>query len=118
MLGNIFTQSFFVQGTLAADVNIRYKAAIACKLIHVSAVGSNSNSAVLVIGDGSDNDAYLTAVNVGDSDVPAEFDRDDFVDTQYPRITKASTVAVFVDYDGSGGTAVHDLTLVLTFLEG
>ena len=56
------------------------------------------------------------------SRTPAEFDGDDFVDTSgnthtlyYPRIPAASVVAIAVDYDGSSGTAVDDLTLVLTF---
>jgi hypothetical protein len=118
MLGNVFTQTYYLPGTLAANVDIRFKPAINCKLIHVSACGSNTNNAVMVIGSDSDNDAYLTAVDVGDGNVPSEFDRDDFVNTQYPRLSKSGVVSVLVDYDGAGGTAVANLSLVLTFLEG
>jgi hypothetical protein len=118
MLGNVFTQSYFLQGTLAADVDIRFKPAINCKLLHVSACGSNANNAVMVIGSDSNNDAYLTAVDMGDSNVPSEFDRDDFVDSQSPRLSKGAVVSIFVDYNGAAGTAVADLSIVLTLLEG
>ena len=118
MLGNVFTLSYYLPGTLAANVDIRFIPPIRCKLLHVSCCGSNSNSAVMVIGTSSDNDAYLTAVDVGDSNVPSEFDQDDFVDTQFPALPKGEVVSVFVDYDGAGGTAVQNLSIVLTLLEG
>ena len=118
MLGNVFTQTYYLPGTLAANVDIRFIPAINCKLIHVSCCGSNASNAVMVIGTSSDNDAYLTAVDVGDSNVPSEFDRDDFVNTQYPRLPKGDVVSVLIDYDGAGGTAVANLSIVLTLLEG
>ena len=118
MLGNAFTLSYYLPGTLAADVDIRFIPPINCKLIHVSCCGSNTNNAVMVIGTDSNNDAYLTAVDVGDGNVPSEFARDNFVNTQFPALPKGEVVSVFVDYNGAAGTAVANLSIVLTLLEG
>jgi len=118
MLGNVFTQSYYSGYTLAANADIRFIPAINCKLIHVCCCGSNANNAIMVIGTSSDNDAYLTAVDVGDSNVPSEFDRDNFVNSQFPVFPKGEVVSILVDYDGAGGTAVQNLSIVLTLLEG
>ena len=96
-----------------------------CQLVHVSAVGSNSNDGLLIIGDSSDDNEYLTSSSIGDSGTPAEFDYDDFVDTSgdthgryYPRIADGTIVEVALDHDGDAGTATNDFTLVMTFVEG
>jgi len=36
----------------------------------------------------------------------------------YPHITKGTIIAAALDYDGAGGTAVQDFTLILGFTEG
>ena len=120
-----FVQAFHVPGTLTANLDIRWIVPSGCQLVHVSAVASNASSATFTIGDGSDVDEYLTASDVGDSQTPAEYDGDDFVDSDgnshtryYPAIADGATVNVAVNYDGDGGTAAADLTLVLTFVEG
>jgi hypothetical protein len=118
MLGNLFTQTIHVPGTLAANIAVKYILPVDVKLIHVSAVGSNSNSGILDIGPSTDTDGYLDGVSIGDSDTPSEFDRDDFVGTQFPHITKGTIICVSLDYDGAGGTATQNFTAVLTFLEG
>jgi hypothetical protein len=118
MLGNVFTLSYYLHGTIGTNIDIRFKPAINCKLFHVSCCGSNTNNAVMVIGDDSDNDCYLTAVDVGDGNVPSEFDRDDFLNSQYPIFSKGSVVSVFVDHDGAAGVSVANLSIVLTLLEG
>jgi hypothetical protein len=104
---------------------MKWTAPFDCQLIHVSAVGSNDGDATLTVGDSTDADEYLTASVVGDSGTPAEYDGDDFVDSAgvshsryYPHITDGTIIAVAVDYDGDSGTAVDDLTIVLTFTEG
>ena len=81
--------------------------------------------ATLIVGDSSDTDEYLQSTTIGDSNVPAEKDGDDFVDTSgnshtryYPRIADGTVVVITLDYDGDGGTAAADVTLVLTFAEG
>ena len=114
----VFTLSFHVPGTLSADLTLKWTAPFDCTLI-------NDSDALIVVGDSADADEYVTSAVIGDSGVPAEFDHDDFVDTAgdtharyYPRIVDGTIVAVALDYDGAGGTAADDFTLVLTFCEG
>jgi hypothetical protein len=118
MQGNQFTLSFHIPGTLAANVSMYFTVPADCQLIHVSANGSNANNGLLDIGPTSDTDGYLDGVSIGDSNTPAEFDLDDFVDAKFPHILKGTIVSIGLDYDGAGGTATHDFTLVLTFTEG
>jgi hypothetical protein len=120
-----FSHAFHVPGTLSANINIRFKVPSGCQLVHVSAVGSDANDGKLTIGDSSDTDEYLTASAIGDSNTPAEFDGDDFVDSDgnshncyYPAIPDGTIVVATLDYDGASGTATDDFTLVLTFVEG
>jgi hypothetical protein len=124
-MNRIFQQAYHIPGTLSANVAIGFTAPCDCTLLHVSAVGSNANNGLLTIGDSDDADEYLTSSSIGDSGTPAEFDGDDFVDTSgdtheryYPRIAGGTVVAIALDYDGDGGTATDDFTLVLTFAEG
>ena len=121
----VFSLSFHVPGTLGADLAITWTAPFDCTLIHVSAVGSNSNNGLITIGDSDDADEYLTSASIGDSHTPVEFDGDDFVDTAgdthhlyYPRIADGTIVKIALDYDGDGATATDDFTLVLTLCEG
>ena len=118
MANRVFQQSYHVPGTLAANVTITFKAPFDCQLIHVSANGSNTNNAIIDIGYIGALEAYLANGNVGDGDSPAEFARADFVGTQFPHIADGTLVNVGVDFDGAGGTAVQNLTVVLTFTEG
>jgi hypothetical protein len=113
-----FQQAFHIPGTLSADIDIRYTAPMDCTLIHASAVASNDSDATLKIGTSDDDDEFLTAAVIGDSNTPVEFEQDDFVGDQYPRIEDGDVVIITVDYDGSSGTAADDLTLLLTFAEG
>ena len=124
-MDRVFQQSYHVPGTLGANLNIRFTVPFDCQLIHVSAVASNASSATLILGDSADDNEYLTASDVGDSNVPAEFDGDDFVDADgvsheryYPHIADGTVVVATLDYDGSSGTAAQNFTLVLTFTEG
>ena len=124
-MDRIFQQTYLIPGTLSADVNIRFAAPFDMTLLHVSACGSNANDGLLTIGDDSDADEYLTSSAIGDSNTPAVFDGNDFVDTSgnshgryYPRIEAGGIVAIALDHDGDGGTATDDFTLVLTFAEG
>jgi hypothetical protein len=107
---DIFTVTIHIQGTLAANVDWRWMVPFDCQLIHVSAVGSNTNNGILDIGDSSDTDGYLDSVNIGDSQVPAEFDWNDFVGSQFPHITDGTVLCVVLDYDGASGTATANFT--------
>jgi hypothetical protein len=112
-----FQQAFHIPGTLSANINIRYTAPMDCTLIHASAVASNDSDATIKIGT-SDDDEFLTAAVIGDSNTPVEFEQDDFVGDQYPRIEDDDVVIITIDFDGDGGTAAQNLTLLLTFAEG
>ncbi len=120
MLGTKKVYSFHVPGTLAADLAIKFKAPQDMSLEHVSAVSSANSNTKIKIGTSADDDAYflLAEAGVGKSGTPAEIGRADFVGGQYPHIAKGTTFTVDVDYDGAGGTAGANFTLVLTFSEG
>jgi hypothetical protein len=113
-----FTITIHIPGTLAANIVPVFTVPFDCSLEHVSAVASNASSATIKIGTTSDDDAYLVAADVGDSNVPAEFDRDNFVGTEYPHIADGTVILITVDFDGAAGTAAQNLTVVLTFSEG
>ena len=113
-----FTQAFHIPGTLAANISIIFTAPSDCQLVHCSAVASNNSDATLQLGTTTTAEAYLAACVIGDSNVPVEKGRADFVGGQYPRISKGDVVAVALDYDGGSGTAANDATIVLTLLEG
>jgi hypothetical protein len=122
---NVFTIPIHVTGTLGANVVFYWTSPFDCTLLHVSAVASNASSATIIVGESDDTDEYLTSQNVGDSAVPAEFDGDDFVDTDgnahtryYPRVDDGTIVVVTVDYDGASGTAAANLSVVLTLAKG
>ena len=115
---NTITQLIHVPGTLAANLGIYYKLPMDVQLVHVSAVGSNTNNGLLTIGYTGALAAYLASSSIGDGNVPAEFDWNDFVGSQFPHIVKGTVIAIVLDYDGAGGTATADFTLVLTFTEG
>jgi hypothetical protein len=114
----LYQVPFHVPGTLAANVSIVWTAPFDCQLVHVSAVGSNANSGLITIGTTSTADAYLASASIGDSNVPVEFGRTDFVGDQYPHIADGTVIAIALDYDGAGGTATANFTLVLTFEVG
>ncbi len=119
MQGTHFTVSYHTAGTLAANHSFRFTLPFAAQLVHVSAVGSNANSGILDIGNSSTAEAYVANLDVGDSGTPAECDEPgDFVDDNYPHIAAGIIVVAALDFDGAGGTAVADFTLVLTFTEG
>lgn len=117
-MNRTFQQAYHVPGTLAANLSIVFKLPFDVQLVHVSANSSADSDATVTIGNAADADAYLQAFAVGDEDAPAEVDRADFVGGQFPHIPRGTTVVVGVDFDGTGGTAADDLTLVLTFTEG
>ena len=115
---DIFTIAYYIPGTLAANHVLEFVAPFDCQLIHAQAHQSNDGSATLMIGKSTDTDAYLLAAAIGDSDVPAEWDRDNFVGTQFPHIADGEIVVLTLDYDGSAGTAAQNAQILLTFAVG
>ncbi len=118
MNGTVFTMLHHTVGTLAANQNIRFKLPFDAQLISVSAVGSNANNGIIDVGPSTDTDGYLDGKDIGDSDTPSIFGKADFVNTEYPHITAGTIIVVSLDYDGAGGTATQDFTVVLVFTEG
>src|SRR5512136_2069647 len=116
-----FMVPFHVAGTLAANVTFEFTAPFDMQLVHGQAVATNASNATIIVGTSADDNGYLTAKDVGDSNVPGEWDRDDFAGAlvsptlQYPHIVDGTIVVVTVDFDGSSGTAAQNLTVVLTF---
>jgi hypothetical protein len=106
--------TFYVPGALSANSVMEITADRDWKITHVSAVGSNAHDATLALGNDSSATAYLAASAIGDSNVPAVFDRDDFVGAQFPTHEKGDVFVVTVDYDGSSGTAIQDMVIVIT----
>ena len=114
----VFQQVFHVPGTLSANITPKFTAPFNYTIIHVSAVASNDSDATLKIGTSADDDIFLAAATIGDSGTPKEFDRDDFIGTQYPRVADGDIVVITLDFDGSAGTAAQNVTIVITCLEG
>lgn len=115
---NVFTIPYYIPGTLTANHVLEFAAPFDCQLIHAQAHGSNANDATLAIGNSGDTTAYMTAKALGDSDAPAEWDRDDFVGSQFPHISGGTRVVLTLDYDGASGTAVQNAQILLTFSQG
>ena len=118
MQGTHFCVTYHTAGTLAANHDVRFSFPFDVQLVQVTAVGSNANNGIIDVGPSTDTDGYLDGKDVGDSNVPAVFNRDDFVNGEFPHIVADTIIVASLDYDGSSGTAVHDYTLVLTFTEG
>jgi len=116
-----FTHCIHIPGTLAADINYRFKLPRPATLVHISAVGSNAAAAGLSLGTPADGAAYLLKCGVGVSNTPVEKRRPDFVGGQFPHLAAGDTLVAAVDYDyngGGAGSASANLSLVLTFAEG
>jgi hypothetical protein len=115
---NVFTIGYYIPGTLAANHVLEFVAPFDCQLIHAQAHQSNDGSATLKIDTSSDDDAYLAESAIGDSNVPAEWDRDNFVGTQFPHIADGTVVVLTLDYDGAAGTAAQNAQILLTLTQG
>jgi hypothetical protein len=119
MLGDFFTVSVHVPGTLAANETIVFQLPFDCSLVFVSAVGSNANNGILDVGNDGAGEAYVANMDIGDSSEPAVLDEaGDFEGDVFPHIVKDTIIIAAFDYDGAGGTATQNFTLVLGFTKG
>lgn len=123
MLGNLFTYTLQFHGTLAANTVANIKLPVAATLYAVSACGSNANNGLLDVGTSADRDGILSAVDIGDSSTPTEYDRADWdgalatAGDPY-HFAKGDICTCDLDFDGAAGTAAANVTITLTFLEG
>jgi len=115
---NVFTLNYYIPGTLAANHVLEWVAPFDCQLIHAQAHQSDYGISTLMICNSTDTDAYMAATAIGDSDVPTEWDRDNFVGTQFPHIADGEILVLTLDYDGSAGTAAQNAQICLTFTQG
>lgn len=118
MQGNLFTNTVHLHGTLAANASGRFVLPFDCSLLRVSSVASNNSDATLLVGTTADDDAYLIAHTIGDSEVPTTKSRTDFVGGEYPHIAAGTVLEWVLDFDGSAGTAAQNVTIVFWFSEG
>ena len=119
MLGMHFGRSIHLPGALVAGVNYRISVPVDCRLVRVSAVGSNANDATLKIGVGDDDDSILQAAAVGESGAPVVFDESNWASTNPTgRLRQGDVLRVTLDHDGDGGDAAQDVTIDLDFVEG
>jgi hypothetical protein len=119
MQGTTIALPFVIPGTLTADVSYRFQAPSDLQLVKVTAGCDNGTSFILDIGTAADTDAYLDAKTVtGAAATTTEYDRDDFVDEQFPHIDNGDEVVVSVDYDGGAGGDSANVSITLWLTEG
>jgi hypothetical protein len=119
MQGDHFAVSYHTAGTLAANHSFTFTAPFDMTLEFVSAVGSNTNNGILDVGYTGALEAYVLNKDIGDGGVPGTVDAPgEFVGSNYPHIAAGTVVVATLDYDGAGGTASADFTLVMVFSEG
>ena len=119
MLGMHFGRCIHVPGALIAGVGVVISVPVDCRLVRVSAVGSNANDATLKIGVGDDDDSILQAAEIGDSGAPVVFDESNWASTNPTgRLRQGDVLRVTLDHDGDGGDAAQDVTIDLDFVEG
>lgn len=121
MLGNPFTYSVHLHGTLAANARGEYLLPFDAALVAVSISNSAATNATLEVGTSADRDGILDAVDCGDSGTPNEFDAADWngalAVAGVPHWFEKGTILAWdLDYDGSAGTAAANCSIVFTFL--
>jgi len=115
---DIFVVSYYIPGTLAADHTLEFKLPFDAQLIHVSLSNSANTAGWVKVGTTGGDANYMIFKDIGDSEVAAEYDWDDFVGSQYPHIPAATNIIVSVDYNGTAGTAAANAVINLMFTRG
>lgn len=118
MLGHHIVIPVHLHGTLAANASGRFSLPFASTLVAVQGVASNDSSATLLVGTTADDDKYLTAFAIGDSEVPVTKSWDDFVGGMPPHVAEGTVVEWLLDFDGDAGTAAQNVTILFVFAEG
>jgi hypothetical protein len=120
MQGHRIMLPIHVPGTLSANLSIVLQMPFAARILEVSASQSNNGDATLAVGAGSDGStATIAAFAVGDSSVPVVKTVADFATTNpQGKLANNDYLKLTVDYDGAGGTAANDLSILITLIEG
>jgi hypothetical protein len=123
MDGMRFTYSVHLHGTLAANASGEFSLPCGATLVHISASNSAATDGILDVGTSGDPDGILTDGTLGDSNTPAVFEPDDFDGALVDGVSgyhfaKGDILDWDLDFDGAGGTAAANVSLVFTFVEG
>ena len=123
MDGLRFPVTIHLHGTLSANAQGSFPLPIGMTLESVAAVASNDNAATLQLGAGDDADGIMAAKAIGDEGVPVTFGKTSFngplCDAKNPpHFDKGSVITWLLDFDGAGGAAAADVTILFSFLEG
>ena len=123
MDGMRFTYSVHLHGTLAANASGEFKLPCGATLVHVSLSNSAATDAILDCGTSGDPDGILSDAAVGDSGTPNVYERGDFNGALVDGVSgyhfaKGDIFDWDLDFDGAGGTAAANVSMVFTFVEG
>jgi hypothetical protein len=118
-----FPVTVHLHGTLAANAQGAFPLPIGMTLEAVAAVAGNDSDAKLQLGTGGDADGIMTAKAIGGSGTPLTFVKTNFDGSQCdarnpPHFAKGTVITWLLDFDGDGGDAAADVTLLFSFLEG
>jgi hypothetical protein len=116
----VFSYTFNLGPTLAANHTFNFKCPFDMQLVHVSLCNSTAYAGTLKIGSTSDDDAYLKAENFGVSGTPTEVATPAGFDGvtaggQYPHFLDGDIISCLVTDHGSH---MANALVVLTFTEG
>lgn len=119
MQGNRFTVSVHLHGTLAANAQGRFIMPCQATLVEVSAVASNNSDATLAVGTSADEDGYSVAATIGDSGTPKVATLGGALVTSGTPVNVPNDTIIDwdLDFDGAGGTAAQNVTILFTFEE-
>lgn len=114
----IFPITFFVTGTLSADVTFDFEAPIDFTIHKVFASQSNDGSATLIVGTSADDNGYITSFAIGDSRTPVRKEAiTDFdgalASSQFPHVADGTRVLLTLDHDGASGTSAANVLIQL-----
>jgi hypothetical protein len=109
----------YLDAALAANATYRVSFPFDTQLVFVNAACANTTSFIMDVGTAADDDAYLDGVTVtGAAATTTDFDRDNFVNGEYPHIPANTEIVVTIDYDGGAGGDAADVSVTLLFTEG
>jgi len=120
MAQRVFTMTFQVTGTLAANHEFTFKAPFDMQLIHVSMSNTSANAGTLDIGLSTDTDGWKDGATFGVSKACTELAAfSDFdgpvADSQFPTADNGDVIHVIIKDHASH---MQDPCVVLTFTEG
>ena len=123
MQGMRFSYSVHLHGELAANARGEFKLPCAASLVAVSTNNSAASDAILDVGPSGNRDGILEDLAIANENAtsltePTSFNGADVDGVSPYHFAKGEILAWDLDFDGDGGTAAANVTLVFTFTEG